>query len=208
MFYEYQLDPRITDGARSAVRWKRIKSYTNAGHLDQEFKWENPLHTLDLSYRPHQSATFQTLKNLFHVVMSFGYSGFRAKDWSDYQLDSTNSYLTNIAGDEWQIQRLHAIDETHYYLRDITKPREDVVVWRLSGEIATDTEAEIDYTTGIATFAGHVEGDTYYAVGEFDIPVTFVNDEWVGNFRGTSEDLWIASEPILLEEIRIPAAEE
>jgi hypothetical protein len=79
-----------------------------------------------------------------------------------------------------------------------------VIIYR-NGIVAAD--AVVDYTTGIVALSSHIGGDTYTAEGEFDIPVTFVGDEWIGNFRGTSTDLWISPDPVLLEEIRLtPAA--
>jgi uncharacterized protein (TIGR02217 family) len=198
-----RLDPRITDGARSTTKWSRDKSYSIGGKLRQKFNWANAKHVLDVAYRPRQSADYFELVDLFNVVMANGLEGFRAKNWGDYLLTQTNSTLTFIDGTDFQIQRVHAFG-AYEWLRNITKPIDPVIIYR-NGIVAAD--AVVDYTTGIVALSSHIGGDTYTAEGEFDIPVTFVGDEWIGNFRGTSTDLWISPDPVLLEEIRLtPAA--
>ena len=195
-----RLDPLITEGCHSETQWRRDKVYTTGGRLRQSFKWTNPKQVLNLAYRPHTPADYHALMALFMVVNGNQLEGFRAKDWSYYTLDETNSTLTWISGETWQIQRLHTFG-AYTFKRDITKPVDGTVT--IYNEVMTDAGATIDYATGIATIPGSADGDVYTASGEFDIPVTFVSDEWVGDFLGTSTELWIATKPLLVEEIRL-----
>lgn len=194
-----RLDPAITDGARSTTQWSRDKSYSIGGKLRQKFNYANAKHVLDIAYRARPVAHFNELLDFFNVCMANGLEGFRAKDWSDYELTQTNSRLTLIDGTDFQIQRVHAVGG-YEWLRNITKPIDEVVIYR-NGIVAAD--AVVDYTTGIVALSSHIGGDEYTAEGEFDIPVTFVSDEWIANFRGTATDLWLSPDPVLLEEIRL-----
>jgi uncharacterized protein (TIGR02217 family) len=197
------LDYNITKGARSTVQFQRTKTYTKGGKLKQHFDWSTAKHVLDLSYRLRPKADYDTLRNFFYIVMAGAYEGFRARDWSNYELTQDNSSLTLISGSDFQINRLHEVGEVQY-LHPIYKPVDDsVTVIRNRASVITVAGASVDYETGIATISGHVEGDTYTAEGEFDLPVTFVADEWVSNLEVSTDNLWMNAEPITLEEVRL-----
>jgi uncharacterized protein (TIGR02217 family) len=196
-FLEQRLDPRITDGARSTVMWKRRKSYTASGKLDQDFRWSHFKYELDIAYTARPVEQYHALEDVFHVVMGNAHAGFRAKNWSDFAATATNSGLSLISGSTWQLCRKHAA-LGEQYLKPIKKPVEATVAVFAAGGAALS--GVIDYTLG--TFTGG--GTPDYWTGEFDIPVTFVNDEWVGNFMGTSEEMFLYPGKILLEELRRP----
>ena len=50
-------------------------------------------------------------------------------------------------------------------------------------------------------FRNYGTGDVYTVLGQFDLPMTFTNDEWVTNLEATVQDLYQSPDPILLEEI-------
>jgi uncharacterized protein (TIGR02217 family) len=200
---EPRLDPMITKGAKSTIKWSRTKVYTHGGRLKQNFDWTTAKHILDLSYRPRPAAQYEALRDFFYIVMAGAHEGFRAKDWSNYLLTQDNSSLSLVSGSDFQINRLHTVG-VNTYLHPIKKPVEDsITVIRNRASVITVASATVDYETGIVTVSGHVEGDTYTAEGEYDTPVTFVDDEWVTNLEVSTENLWLSPEPIQLEEIRL-----
>jgi uncharacterized protein (TIGR02217 family) len=202
-FLEVQLDPLITKGATSTVKWSRTKVYTHGGRLKQNFDWTTAKHILDLSYTARPAAQYEALRDFFYIVMAGAHEGFRAKDWSNYLLTQDNSSLSLVSGSDFQINRLHTVG-VNTYLHPIKKPVEDsITVIRNRASVITVASATVDYETGIVTVSGHVEGDTYTAEGEYDTPVTFVDDEWVTNLEVSTENLWLSPEPIQLEEIRL-----
>lgn len=201
-FLDQRLDSRITHGAKSTVRWRREKAYTGSGKLVQAFKWANAKHEMDVSHGVRTREAFQTVLDFFYVVMAGAYEGFRVRDWRDYQATQTNSTLTFITGTTWQLQRKHTAGAVSY-LRGISKPvASTVVVYRTRSSVVTTATASIDYATGIATISDHVADDTYTWTGDFDIPMTFVNDDWTADLEVDMHNLYLTSQPILLEEIR------
>lgn len=197
-FHEVQLEPRITLGAFTTKVWNRTFTETIGGAFKQKFNRSYRLKKMQLEYRPRPLSEYETLSDLFDVVLGNQKIGFRAKDWGDFALTQANSSLTLVSGSDWQVCRKHTSGALTY-LHPIKKPVLDsLVIWRNGLAEATAT---IDYTTGIATISGHSEGDTYTAVGEFDIPVTFETDEWLTNLMVSTENLWLKPDSVVLREI-------
>jgi uncharacterized protein (TIGR02217 family) len=202
-FLEQRLDTKITHGASGGPTVPgRTKTYLPNGKLYQDFTASTGIHRYDVSHGVRSRADFQAVLDLFYVVMFTPYEGFRFKDWRDYQGLQTNTRLRLIAGSTWQLQRRHVFGGVEF-LRDITKPvASTVTVWRTRSAVVSAAIAVVDYTTGIVTITGHVDGDTYTWTGEFDMPVTFTDDTWVGDLEVNTVNLWVTSNPIKLEEIR------
>lgn len=194
-FLEQRLDPRITDGARCISHWLRVKAYTGSGHLSQDFRWAHSKLKLDLSYRPRTREEFQALEDFFHVVFANAFTGFRVKNWADFAATQENTSAVLVDG-VWQLCRLRSAAGAVYH-QPIKKPIEPVIVY---DEAGAELAGTVDYTAG--TFEG--AGTPFSWSGEFDMPMTFVNDQWVGNFLGTAQDMWISPEPIMLETILNP----
>ena len=61
-----------------------------------------------------------------------------------------------------------------------------------------------DLNTGIANISGHVGGDTYTWVGNFDVPVTFSDDALDQiEITGHAQDLLQSLPSIKVEELRL-----
>lgn len=205
VFLEQRLDPAISVGAQGGPTAPgRMKTYLPSGALQQNFSATLPLHKLDLSYALRSAADFQTILDIFYVVMFTPYTGFRVKDWRDYTATQTNSKLTFITGTTWQLQRKHTFGGVDF-LRDIVKPCASPapVIKRTRSAVVTTATATVDTTTGIATISGHAGGDTYTWVGEFDLPMTFTDDSWTGSLEVTKDNPYVQSASIPLEEIRL-----
>lgn len=202
-FFEQRLDTKITHGAIGGPSVPgRKKVYMPNGDMVQDFVATMPVHKYDVSHGLRSRADFQTVLDLWYVVMFTPYLGFRLKDWRDYQATQANSKLSLITGSTWQLQRRHVFGGIEF-LRPIKKPvSATVVVYRTRGGTVTTATATIDYTTGIATISGHTAGDTYTWSGEFDMPVTFTDDEWTGSLEVNTQNLHVMSGQIKLEEVR------
>jgi len=205
-FLEQQLDVRITQGARGGPVGGRGMVRRPSGWLDQEFHRSMSLHRYDVSHGVKSNAQFEIVLAMFYVVQFTPYLGFRFKDWRDYVATLANSRATFISGSttQLQLQRVYAIGGVEH-LRDIKKPTASpaATVYRTRSGSTASIGATVDTTTGIATISGHVGGDTYSWTGQFDVPVTFTDDEWIAELQGSTNRLFAVSQPIKLEEIRL-----
>jgi uncharacterized protein (TIGR02217 family) len=194
---ETRISPRITLDTTFRVRQPaRTKVYHDDGTITQVFTALTAKHEVDLTHGVKDRSDFQELVDAFYAVMFGGYEGLRVRNWQDYKLTLTNSAVDDLGGGTYQIQRKHTFGAVTVY-RDIIKP--------VSGTIAvfdasdTPLTPTVNYATGTFTV---LSGTPAKVTGEFDLPMTFVNDEWVGRFVGrTEEGPLIDGEPILMEEL-------
>ncbi|MBA4491398.1 DUF2460 domain-containing protein [Paracoccus sp. S1E-3] len=112
--------------------------------------------------------------------------GFRWKDWADYKScapSGTPEYSDQLLGHgdsattTFQLVKAYASGPGRY-LRPIRKPVRGSVLVGLGGEEQREgLEFEIDYTSGIITFAtAPGRGAEITAGFEFDVPVRFATD--------------------------------
>lgn len=200
-FLEQRLSTRIEQGASGGPTVPgRTKSYTPSGKLRQNFVASAAIHKFDVSHGLRREADFQAVLDLWYVVMLTPFEGFRFRDWRDYRATAANSRCTLITGSTYQLQRVHVFGGVEV-LRPIYKPVAGVVITRnRSGSFSTATHT-LNTTTGVATISGHVGGDTYTWTGEFDLPVTFSDDQWVSTLEGAAPNLLVVNQAIPIEEI-------
>jgi uncharacterized protein (TIGR02217 family) len=203
-FFEEQLDPRYSFGARGGPRWKTRKGVAASGKRSANREWSAPLQRFNITQSVKTNSDFEELRSFFYVV-SGAYDGFRFKDWSDFECTQDNSFLTlnTLASpDAWQIQRKYVVG-ARTYLRDIYKPVTTGQVRRFRAGVWSNATATVDVTTGLADISGHVGGDIYAWIGEFDVPVAFENDEMEAEIVDKGDEYLVRWPNILVEEIRI-----
>jgi uncharacterized protein (TIGR02217 family) len=204
-FLEQRIDAKITRGVRftETVPGRVMNRYPN-GRLVQNFEGEVPLTTCDLAHGVRSSADFQALLDAWYIVNFTPYEGLRVKNWRDYIATQTNTSATFLSGSttQLQLQRLHTFGGVTF-LRDIRKPCASpaVVVYRTRTGATSSIAATVDTTTGIATISGHVSGDTYTWTGEFDIPMTFTDNEWAATLEVHTSNLHLVSGTVRMEEL-------
>jgi uncharacterized protein (TIGR02217 family) len=196
-FLEQRLDAKITQGAKAGPMVPgRVKRYTpGVGLTGQNFIASMPKHKFDISHGVRSIADYHTVQDAFYILMFTPYKGLRVKYWPDFQATATNSTLTLVSGTTWQLQRKHVFGGITFK-RDIVKPCASpaVVVYNVSAVALTGT---LDTTTGLWTGAGTPS----YWVGEFDLPMTFENDEWMHTLEVTTTNLHVMSDEIPMVEI-------
>lgn len=202
-FLEDRLNPAIGRSPTGGPVGARLKAYAG-GRLQQSFLRSRSLQRYDISNGIKTAAAFEEVRALFYVVMFEGYAGFRFKDWSDYTLTQTTSTLKLIAGSTWQIHRRYTAGITTHDRKIEKTVAATVTVYRTRAGAVSTASATVDHTTGVATITGHTAGDTYTCEGQFDVPVTFLDDA-LDNIRldGVLNNLLIDLPSITLEEIRL-----
>ena len=180
----------------------RIKAYLPSGKMKQNFLAAYPVHKYEIGLGLLNSADYESALSFWYIVNFAPYEGFRMKDWRDYRATQANSRCIQLNETDWQLNRVYAFGGVEF-LRKIVKPVSGTVtVYRTRSGATTAVTSPVDYTTGIANPVGHVDGDTYTWTGEFDVPVTFVNDEWTDNaLEATTQNLQVSTGSIQLEEI-------
>lgn len=204
-FLEERLPITITVGSRGGPVTKRTKVYVQSGRLLQDFPRSRPLHRYDLSFGIKTLANFEAVRAMWYVVMFTPYEGFRIRDWSDYQATQANSGLTVQGGSptEWQLQRVYTVGAASFR-RNIYKLDGAPLVYRTRAGATSQITTTADLNSGIVNIGGHVGGDTYTWVGNFDVPVTFTDDELDQiEITGNANDLLQSLPSIKIEELRL-----
>lgn len=157
---------------------------TAGGFERRNRNWSRPLTSISVTVGPRREADIKELLDFWHVVGGIA-TGFRVKDWTDYQ--ATDEPLVEIpeSPGNYQLTKRYDVGASQTQDREIYKPVEDTVV--LSGG------GVLDYTTGIVTGGG---GGTWS--GEFDLPMRFSSD-----FPVAVVNLRIQSVTFTLVELRM-----
>lgn len=196
-FLESRMSARIERGAKGGPTNRgRRKVYSTSGKMNQVFEWSAPISEFDISHGILLPDGYAEIEAMWHVIHFTPYSGFRFRNWADYQAVKANSTLTNIVSNTYQLQRKHTFASITYK-RNIYKPNAGVTIYDSSDVACT---ASVNTATGIATVAS---GTPSYWIGTFDIPVTFKDNDLMMRLDGTTSNLLLVADPIILEEIRL-----
>lgn len=205
-FFEHRLDERISYGARGGPVFKTRRVRTNSGRRVVNRDWTYPLHRYQVAQAVKTNDDFEAVRAFFYVVAG-AYDGFRFKDWGDYRLTQSNSRLVQASGSpsEWQINRVYSIGSREF-LRPIYKPCASpaAVIYRTRSGATSVATATVSTTDGIVQPVGHLAGDTYTVVGEFDVPVAFEDDELPAEIVDADGDGFLMGwSSLVLEEVRL-----
>lgn len=196
-FLESRMSPRIERGAKGGPTNRgRRKIYSASGKMNQVFEWSAPISEFDISHGILLPDGYAEIEAMWHVIHFTPYSGFRFRNWADYQAVKANTTLTNIVSNTYQLQRKHTFASITYK-RNIYKPNAGVTVYDSSDVACT---ASVNTATGIATVTS---GTPSYWIGTFDIPVTFKDNDLMMRLDGTTSNLLLVADSIILEEIRL-----
>lgn len=203
-FFEERFDPALSFGARGGPVFSTSKAVTVSGQRSVNKNWSSPLHRYDVSPAVRSQADLDQVLDFFYVV-SGAYDGFRFKDWRDY-LDAGRGVLTVTTGTTYQMIKTYT-KGARTFSRKISKPVDGVQIMRVRAGVESNiTEScSIALATGVVVVnTGHVAGDTYRWVGEFDVPVAFMSDELMPAVIDKGPDgFLIEMGQILLEEVRL-----
>lgn len=196
-FLESRMSARIERGAKGGPTNRgRRKVYSTSGKMNQVFEWSAPISEFDISHGILLPDGYAEIEAMWHVIHFTPYSGFRFRNWADYQAVKANTTLTNIVSNTYQLQRKHTFASITYK-RNIYKPNSGVTVYDSSDVACT---ASVNTATGIATVTS---GTPSYWIGTFDIPVTFKDNDLMMRLDGTTSNLLLVADQIILEEIRL-----
>lgn len=198
-----RISDRITRGVQFTLHIPgRTLNRTPSGLLFQNFMGTRIAHMCDLSHGLRSRDDFQSVVDAFIVVVTNGYEGLLVKDWRDYLASQSNSNGSVIDATHIQLQRKHIFGAATHY-RDITAPCASPAAQVYRNHLGTVSAigSTVDTATGIAIISGHTTGDTYTWAGQFDTPMAFADDDWMGSLEVSTDNLHVQSSPIKMEEI-------
>lgn len=206
-FLETRISTGVIRGSSGGPTARRQKIYDGTGQLRvQVFLRSYPLHTYKFDFGNKRLADADAIRDFFYVVLFTPYTGFRVRDWNDYQLTQANSRLTLISGAIYQINRVYTAGPAEF-LRPIYKTEAGTeIVYRTRASVVSVASATVDENTGQATITGHAGGDTYTCEANFDVPVAFRDDDAMSQIGldGNVDSILQAMGSVMLEELPGP----
>jgi len=169
-------------GFMSSPDYKVTVVATAGGFERRNRNWSRPLTSISVTVGPRREADIKELLDFWHVVGGIA-TGFRVKDWTDYQ--ATDEPLVAIGGGNYQLTKRYDVGASQTQDREIYKP--------VPGTIVLSGGGSLDTTTGVVTGGA---GGTWS--GEFDLPMRFSSD-----FPVAVVNLRIQTVTFTLVELRI-----
>lgn len=180
-FVEERLPEEISYGSSGGPQFSTSVFASASGFEQRNLLWSESRAKYNIQYGLLPKADMDTLLAFF-MNMKGRTTGFRFKDWADYQITAQTIGTGDGATATFQIIKTYTAG-AQTYNRTIYKP--------VSGTLGTITvgvtayvegvDFTIDYTTGIITFTT-IPPDTEAIVIdtlEFDVPVRFDSDDFV-----------------------------
>lgn len=156
--------PRFPDtiavGAAGGPEYSTLVTLNDGGYEQRLARWTLPLRSYDVAHGIKSQADFETLLNFFLSVQGMK-TGFRFKDWSDFEVATTESYMTKNSELVYQVGKNYVSGATTVS-RDIKKVVDaSYTIYRDGSPVAEGAGAgqySIDVTTGIVTFVADATG--------------------------------------------------
>jgi uncharacterized protein (TIGR02217 family) len=191
-----RLSDRITRGSRGGpTKPDRRVLRDGAGRIVRIIYLNDVLpHRYDISYGMKLKADLEEVLACFHAVHASGHEGFLHKDWNDYEATQSNSALELVSGSTYRLQRRYTFGAATC-LRDISYPVESTMQVYSAGDVL------LPHTFSQVTNLVTVTGAPAYWLGEFDVPVTFLEDLDTIELNGLDGDELLGLPSVPLEEL-------
>lgn len=186
----------FTGGPEFNTNIHRMKS----GRESRNAEWSDAIHRYSAPYNAMFPAAYMTMKSAFMACRGSS-SGFRFKDWSDFEAVGVSLGLAPSGSTPVQLVIPYEAFGAVIFTRTIKKPVAGTVTVYQNGVPKAGT---IDTTTGIFTpSSGWSVGQSLTADFEFDVPVRFATDYFpasIDNRNGANFLLYSSME--LIEDLQ------
>lgn len=178
-FIEERLPTHISYGSSGGPGFLTSVFTAASGDEQRNRNWSKARAKYDISYGITDKADMDAVIAFF---MNVGgrVTGFRFKDWADYQIENQLIGVGDGSTTAFQLIKTYTVG-SYSYERPIKKPVDGTMTGVTVNSVAVveDTDFTVDYTTGILTFnsAPPSSHDIEVASCEFDVPVRFDVDE-------------------------------
>lgn len=203
-FAEVRFPEDISYGSKGGPGFSTEVYTATSGAEQRNRNWQFARCKYDVSHGIRDKADMDIILNFFYV-MGGKATGFRYKDWSDYQLDQEQIGVGDGATTVFQIQKTYTAGALSYS-RDIKKIVEpaagppEILFQVYVDDVLQTSGYSVDYDTGLLTFtAAPADTKTIKVTCEFDVPVRFDTDEMDITLEAWQLETW---DSIPIVEIR------
>lgn len=179
-FLELRLPESISEGSKGGPGFSTDVFESETGFEQRNSKWAKARCRYDISYGIRDRDDADIILDFFYNMHGRA-TGFRYKDWTDYQLNNGLIGLGDGVEDTFQIVKIYATGAATY-TRDLKKivasPAPVVTVAGVTKILTTDYTLNLD--TGVIVFGGSDIPTSMQEVRvtcEFDVPVRFDIDQ-------------------------------
>lgn len=190
-FFEERFPECVKFGVTGGPRFSTSRVDAQNGFSSKQRNWQYPLQEWQAADGIKKEADFEKVRAFFYNVYG-AFDGFRFKDWSDFRAKEGTGAILTLPGGGKQLARAYTYG-ARTFVRPISKP--------VAGTVTITGGGTLDYTTGIVT-GGTPSG----WVGEFDVPVEFVEDLMdveIVNKQASNGTFFLSWASIRLREVRL-----
>jgi TIGR02217 family protein len=180
-FVEQRFNVDISYGSKGGPSFNTTVFEATSGYEQRNVNWSQARCVYDVSQGIRDKADMEEILEFFYAMRGKA-TGFRFKDWSDYQLTQELIGTGDGTAVAFQIKKTYSANGSAPYVRDIRKivtPGTDVpFAVYVNGALKTlTTDYTIDLNTGIITFTtAPANAATIQVTCQFDVPVRFDTD--------------------------------
>jgi uncharacterized protein (TIGR02217 family) len=201
VFEEIRFPVDISWGAVGGPQFRTTVTESAGGQEKRNVEWAQDRGKWQVQHGVKNQEQMDKLIEFFRAMRGRA-TGFRYKDWTDYQLEAEQFGIGDGATTDFQLTKTYTVGSSSY-VRNIKKPVQGIQIFLDSVLQVLTTDYTIDLTTGIVSIVvAPLGGGTpalLTSTGEFDVPVRFDADDM--NIVEQFED--ILSWQLRVVEIRV-----
>lgn len=191
MFINEIFPEDISNGAQGGPRYSTSRTESLNGRVKKNINWQYPLHSYDVAFGVRSFEDLHKVLSFFHVAEGAAHS-FRFKDWFDYksclphdEISRTDQLIGTGDGTTrtFQLIKRYTVGP-HVKFRQINKPRLNTLIVAFSGLNVDPSGYTVDEFGRLTFLSAPTPGTLITAGYEFDVPVSFEEDDLPTNLDG------------------------
>ena len=197
-FLEERFPESVSEGSKGGPGFSTTVFTSQSGFEQRNANWANSRAQYDISYGIRSKADLDDVLDFFFVMRGRA-TGFRFKDWGDYQITLGNIGTGDSVEDTFQVVKKYVVG-SNTYTRTITKIVTGTVEVRVNNVVVDPGDYTLNLNTGVLVFDTPPGAFAITITCEFDVPVRFDVDNLPISWEAFEIE---SAEGILLVEVRI-----
>lgn len=206
-FVEQRFNVDISYGSKGGPSFNTTVFEATSGYEQRNINWSQARCVYDVSQGIRDKTDMEEILEFFYAMRGKA-TGFRYKDWADYQLTQELIGTGDGTKTAFQIIKTYSANGSAPYVRTIRKivaPDANIPLQVYVNDVlkTVTTDYTVDLNTGIITFtAAPSASATIKVTCEFDVPVRFDTDQMTITEEAWNLETW---DDIPLVEIKTAA---